>query len=96
MTPAIRTCSGVGFRLGLFGPVHDVLHVDRDARFGEVPHKVLDLVLAVLVLQQLDELLQPFLGVVDQRSARVAELFVVGIEDIGGEQRAKVDDGLFI
>lgn len=56
----------------------------------------MDLVCAVLVQQQLDELLEPLLGEVDEQTSRIAEVWVVRVEDVGSEESSKVDDQLLV
>jgi hypothetical protein len=73
-----------------------VCGVHLNASLGEVPEEVLDLVCAVLMLQQIDELVEPLFGELDKQTPGVAELWVVWIQDIGGEESAKVDDGLLV
>ena len=74
----------------------EVIGIDRNLGLGEVPDEILDLVLAVFVVEQLDEQAKPLLGVVAQRLARVAEVLVLGVENVGAQQGAQVDDGLLI
>ena len=57
--------------------------VHLNASLGEVPKEVLDLVFAVLVLQQIDELVKPLFGEFDKQTPGVAELWVVWVQDIG-------------
>lgn len=66
------TCSRVGLDASLGRPARNVVHVYLEAGLGEAPDEVLDLVHAVLVLQELDELLQPPLHVAHEQAARVA------------------------
>lgn len=73
-----------------------MFHVDGHASLGEVPQEVLNLVFAVLVLQELDELGNPFPGVKDKCPSRVAEAGVVWIQNVGGEKGSQVGDGLVV
>jgi hypothetical protein len=73
-----------------------VCSVHFNASLGEVPKEVLDLVFAVLVLQQIDELMKPLFGEFDKQTPGVAELWVVWVQDIGSQDSAKVDDGLLV
>ena len=50
----------------------------------------------VLVGDEIDELTEPLLGVLDEQPARVAELGVVWIEDVSGEEGPQVDDELLV
>lgn len=56
----------------------------------------MDLVFTVLVLQHLDELMEPLLRKLDEQTTGVTQLWVVWIEDIGCKQSSKVDDHLFV
>ena len=74
----------------------DVSYVNRQPRFGQIPKEVLDLVFAVLISQRLDELVKPPLGVLGEQASGVAQVGIVGVEDVGSEQTAQVDNDLLV
>ena len=71
----------LGPRLGSL--VCDVPNVYGYSRFGQVPDEILYLIPLVLVCQELDEFMKPLLGIFDQQPARVAQVWVVRIENVG-------------
>ena len=73
-----------------------MFHINGHTGLGQVPHEILDLVLAVLVLQELDELGNPFLRVEGKCPSRVTEAGVVWVQDVGGEKGSQVGDGLVV
>ena len=90
------TSSSISLGSSLGSALGNVFHVNGHTSLGEVPHKILDLVLAVLVLQELNELGNPFFGVEGECPSRVAEGRVVWIQDGGGEEGPQVGDGLVV
>jgi hypothetical protein len=81
---------------GSDGPMGKIVDIHRDPRFGQVPEKVLYLVAAVLVEEQVNELVQPPLGELDEEPSGVAEVWIVWVQDVSGQEAAQIDDGLFI
>lgn len=73
-----------------------MLCVDVYPGLGQKPNKVLYLVPAVLILQKLNELVDPLFGILHKETAGVAEIRIVRIEDIGSKKTSQVDDDLFI
>lgn len=74
----------------------NIAQVNRDPRFRQIPDEVLNLILAVFVEQQFDELVEPLLGVLDQQPSRVAQVGVIRVQNVGGQQSAEIDDELLI
>ena len=87
-------CISFGFRR--ITPPNDVFYINRDSRLRKEPEEVLDLVLAVLVLQELDEVLQKLVCVFDEKPAGITEIGIVRVEDVGCQQCTEIDDKLFI
>lgn len=56
----------------------------------------MDLILAVLVLQEVDQLFDPLFRVVHKSSTRVTELFIVWVQEVGCKKSAEVNDSLVI
>jgi hypothetical protein len=80
-----HTSSGVSPRLDFRCPSCNVFGINRNLRLSQEPHKILDLVLAVLVLQKLDELCHPLLRELDELSPRLTELGTICIQDVRGK-----------
>jgi hypothetical protein len=60
----------------------------------EMPNTVLELIIVILMPKKLDYLGNELLEVVAERSARVAEFAICGIEDFKREEGLKIGDGL--
>ena len=59
----------------------NVVDIQGYPRLGQVPNKVLYLILAVLVPEKLDELLQPCPTLSQQVPPGFAKIFAVGVEE---------------
>lgn len=65
-----------------------------DSGVEQEPDEILDLIPVVLVCQQVDEFLEPLLGVLGQSPSIVAQAGQFGVEHIGGQEGSQIDDGL--
>ena len=91
-----RTCCSIRLSLGLGCPACNVLDVHRHPRFGQVPKEVLNLIPSILVVQELDELVQPSFGELYEQAAGIAQVGVVGVEYVRGQEAPQIDDDLLI
>ena len=59
-----------------------------------MPQELLELIITILLLQELDEHLDPKAAVADNLTADGANIVGVRGKDIGSQQGAQIDDGL--